>query len=144
MKTLSEIIVAIAEGRTIVVAFRAGIEDKETYAERNMRARITWFNREPRDEVMTLTFSFEEFSEFNKAFESSNYFDKSGKPTLNARQAGLYTAEEVLYFDTDEPIENLFKVLPDTSLQLFSEFQAASGTQSYVCWLESLVLGARA
>lgn len=143
MKKLSEITLALAEGKKPVVTFLADIGDKESYAEPNMRARLVGVRHDKRDEVLMLTFDFEEFSAFNKAFEIANYYDKAGNPTLTASEAGCYKPQDEIYFDTDEPLARLFEVLPDESEVLFNEFKAAGTGQPYIAWLESLVLKAR-
>jgi hypothetical protein len=57
---------------------------------------------DPRDHVYALGVQFTEFEVYNEKLETFNYYDKNGIPRLNARQAGFYEVNDVLYFPNPE------------------------------------------
>lgn len=131
------------------ITFKPGIEDMEAYAEGGMRARVVSVeaqdtrSRDKHDHVYKITFDYTEFDEYNRRFESSNYYDKNGKPTLSAREANWYNPQETIYFGSPElwPFEDYFEVNGEERRQLVAEFKA-SGETDYVAWLEQKVLAA--
>ena len=125
-----------------VVTFKASVDDKEGYWEANMRGRIT-AARDNGDDVMELTVDVTEFDEFNKPFESANYYDKNQNPTLTAREAGFYKAVDTMYFDANEDVGQVLTVEDDSSIKLFNEYRESGSDLSYVTWLERQVLAAR-
>jgi len=89
-------------GKTI--QFLPAIDDFESYAEFNMRAVVTRIvpmytdDPDPKGHVYKVFVDYSKFDKYNEQFESSNYYDKNGSPVLNARQAGFYSVEDVIYF----------------------------------------------
>lgn len=142
MKTIKELVQALAQGSKPVVTFAAGIGDKESYAEAGMRARIVRASGPDRDGVLKIWFDFEEFAGHNKGFESANYYDKAGKPTLTAREAGFYKPTEEIYFDSSEELVSLMS-LEQGGVELFEEYKAQGCEGTYVQWLERKLLEAR-
>ncbi|PTH79108.1 hypothetical protein [Aeromonas veronii] len=130
------------------VEFNAGIEDQEGYAENGMRATIMSVKKGGDDgDLCVIEFDFTQFDEYNKQFESSNYYDKKGnnKACLTAREAGYYKLHEKYYLyagtnwdgDTDE----VFSFLCDMNdIALLKEEFEKSGEASYMGWLESIAL----
>ena len=126
-----------------LVTFTSKIEDLEGYPEGGMRARIVAVENkytsraDLHEHIHNLTFDFSEFDEFNKRFESSNYFDKNHNPTLTAREAGFYKDKEELFFGSPKlwPFEDYFADMSENSRKLSEEFKA-SGETDYVAWLE--------
>lgn len=138
MKTIADIITLLINGVKPVVEFGKFIADKETYAERGMRARALHFV--DKDDVVEITFDFGEFELHNLPLEQANYYDESGNPTRTARQAGFYRPQDALYFDRDEPLEDLFAVVADARLALYAQYIDSASSESYISWLESKVL----
>jgi len=130
------------QGRKLVVEFLPPILDNEAYAEAGMRAVIESVGSSSEDDVLKISFSFTEFDEFNKPFESSTYYDKNQSPVLTAREAGFYFPVEKYFFMASEPI-TAFKFVDDKSTALFARYKAsdASASMSYVAWLESQISG---
>lgn len=93
-----------------VITFNKGAEDLECYPEDGMCARVMRVTPDS-DGVIKLDLDYSEFDEVNKAFESSNYYDDLGVACLNARQAGLYKAEDHIYIMEDDPIGKYFEVV---------------------------------
>jgi hypothetical protein len=130
-----------------VVTFSHKIEDMESYAEGGMRARIVSIEAKNtgspdlHDHIYKIMFDFGEFDKFNRRFESSNYYDKNGSPTLNAREAGYYKEQEAIYFGSPGiwPFEDYFVLADAAQTELLERFKA-SGETDYVTWLESQVL----
>ena len=129
-----------------VIQFTKNIEDFEVYAENGMRARIVnviedvHHDNDHENQVHKIVVDYTEFDEFNKQFESSNYWDKNGQACLTAREAGFYKEVETLYFGSPElwPFEDYFTLLDEKKNNLLTEFKR-SGFTNYVEWLESLV-----
>lgn len=143
MKTIADIAELVRAGARPVITFRAGIADIEGYAEAGMRARLVRASEADRDGCIKLTFAFPEFDEHNVAFESANYYDKQGKPTLTAREAGYYKPEDDAYFMATDALENL--LVPDgaEAVALLTEFKESGFKGTYVAWLESQLLATR-
>lgn len=143
MKTIADFCQLIRSGKQPVVTFKAGIDDKESYAEAGMRARVLRCTAADGDEVLQLTFDFQEFDAHNTPLESANYYDDKGQPTRTAKQAGYYRPQDALYFDLSELVEDLFTLEADEAVALFKAYQAEAPACSYVSWLEAQVLAAR-
>ncbi len=88
-------------GKTI--EFLPAIDDFESYAEGKMRAVVTDIvpmytdDPDPREHVYKLFVNYAKYDEYNKQFESANYYDKSGVDCLSARQAGYYSVADCIY-----------------------------------------------
>lgn len=125
------------------VQFTSSIEDMEAYPENGMRARIVSITTrytnvaDINDHLYIIKFDYSEFDEFNKRFESSNYYDKNGNAILTARQANMYTVTEEIYFGSPKlyPFEQYFKVIDQARNTLIDQFKV-SGATDYVQWLE--------
>ena len=90
----------IYTGRTVM--FTQRVADCEVYAEPFMKARILNMTSEHDGEVVCLDVDFSEFAEYNKQFESFNYYDADGVARLNAHEAGCYTARDSIYIDGEQ------------------------------------------
>lgn len=139
---INDVLKQLQEGQRPVVELREGIHDKESYGEPNMRARIIHASGPDRDGVVRVEFDFGEFDEHNRSVESANYYDKSGAPTLTAREAGFYKPVDHMYFEADEPLERHMTFVGADQQALFQKFKDSGATTSYVAWLESQVLAA--
>jgi len=137
---ISDLLKQLQAGQKPVVELREGILDKESYGEPNMRARIISASGPDRDGVTRVMFDFGEFDEHNRAVESFNYYDKSGQPTLTAREAGFYKPVDHMYFDADEELERHLTLVGADQQALFQRFKESGASSSYVVWLEAQVL----
>jgi hypothetical protein len=132
-----------------VVEFAADIEDMEAYSEKGMRARIVSIECEDllsddkHEHIYKITFDYSDFDDFNKDFESSNYYDNHGNPCLTARQANQYKQTETIYFGSPElfPFENYFSLIDGEREKLVNKFNAQTEETNYVRWLEAQILG---
>lgn len=128
------------------VEFLPKIEDYEWYAEGGMRATIVGFvvqDDDPTDTVIKVQVSFAKFDDYNRRFESANYYDKNGNPCLNAREANMYHVEDWCYMGNDAA--NLMKPLDEGTANLVALFAIDKEKQphiTYVQWLETLALAA--
>jgi hypothetical protein len=95
------------------------------------------------DHVIKLTVDVGEFDRYNRQFESSNYYDKSGNPKLTAREAGYYKPVDSMYLDSNEDVDRFFQIEDDAALNLFREHQESGSSESYVKWLEAQVINLR-
>lgn len=141
MSTVQKLFDLVKNGKKPIVTFKKGIEDKDAYAESGMRARAVRVETSKIDDsVHNIFFAFEEFTDHNMPLESSNYYDKSGSPTLNARQAGFYFPEESMYFCLYEKLEGLMDIESDDAVALFDAYMAEKSGLTYLQWLEAKVL----
>ena len=122
------------------ITFMPGCEGMECYPEAGMKARVLAVVPEAHD-VYRVKVDFEPFAEHNKAFESANYHDKSGNPTLTARQAGYYKPVDDFYLTPNEGPEYL--TIDDAkSVELFERFNKSGYTGTYIQWLEEQLIAA--
>jgi hypothetical protein len=141
-KTFKDLIKYCAEGHYVTVTFKEGIADLECYPEAGMRAHLI-SGLISRDDLAAVLFHYEPFEVHNKPLEATNFFDKHGAAVLTAREAGLYTPTEEIYFNLDDEVSNFFNVENNATTALFAEFVAQRSDQTYTCWLEAQLLAAR-
>lgn len=132
----SELRQLIEDRGAVNVTCMKGIDDLETYAEPGMRLTITGGD-EQHDGVLKLRVSYEDFDEFNKQFESANYFDGNRQPVLTAREAGFYKVKDTIYVMADDEFERFFSTLDST--KLYDQYKAERSNIPYVQWLENKV-----
>jgi hypothetical protein len=140
MKTIQYLIELIQAGKKPIVTFKQDISDKESYPEAGTRARATAASQPDSDGVIEITFDYSEFDEINIPLELTNYYDKSGAPSLTARQAGYYKPIDIIYFDASEKLEQLMDIESDVDVSIFEAFKQEATEFSYVQWLESKFL----
>jgi hypothetical protein len=128
---LSDIKKMLDAGTKPVVEFTSGVDEFEGYAEASMRCRITGIVDD--FDCVKVSFDFSEFETLNVQCESPTYYDKNGRPTLTASQAGHYKAQDYAYVD---PNQDFPAVLVSG---LVSQYLASGFDGSYVAWLESIV-----
>lgn len=135
-KTLRQL---VTDGVHPVVTFTAAVLDKESYLEAGMRGRLVATSA-GRNDMFKLYIDLSEFEDFNRQFESANYYDKNGVPRLTAREAGFYTgpAEEI-YVGEDEEVD-FCEIEEPHRLRLYEEYLKAAAKVTYVQWLEDRIL----
>lgn len=113
----------------------------EAYPEGGMRATVLDITTDDED-VLRLHLSFEAFDEYNKAFESHNYFDRDGQPTLTARDAGYYSVKDHVYVMAGDDISTYFTLMGTSASKLHQQYLDECGDKgiTYVQWLEAKVL----
>lgn len=130
------------------IQFTNKIEEMEAYPEGGMQARIISVDAEDvnskdkHDHIYIITFDYSEFDEYNKRFETANYYGKGYNQVADktAREVGQYHLQEKIYFGSPElwPFEEYFTLLNEHTLQLIERFKK-SGVTDYVGWLESQI-----
>jgi hypothetical protein len=128
------------------IQFTPGIEEFECYPEGGMRARIAKIETRDIDKsdlhehLYLIYFDYTEYDEFNKRFETANYYGDDYVANKTAREVGHYKTVDEIYFGSPEiwPFENYFNVLNDKAAALVKMFKE-SGAENYVYWLESMV-----
>lgn len=140
--TFSQLGTVLEQGKQLAVICKKRVEDLEGYAECHMRAILSALTVQRHDDdVAAVTLDFEQFDDFNKKFESRNYFDKQGNPTLTAREKGEYEVREDYYVMATDLVAEFFTLLGEQQVQLMAEFsENATPRESYVAWLERTVL----
>lgn len=129
-----------------VVVFTKSILEMESYAEPGMRGRIVRVDEEDthrkdiHDHMYKFYFDYSEFDEYNRRFETANYYGHDGIPNKTAREAGHYQEVEKIYFGTPElwPFENYFEPIDKKQKALVDLFNKSDYTD-YVAWLESQI-----
>lgn len=134
--TFAELIKNIDEYKDAVIEFKKEAAEWELYPEANMRAYMTHGRIDgPADDVGCINFDYTKFDEFNRKYESSNYYDESDNPRLTAREAGYYNPVESIYVMlNDNP--NRFMRLVATSKYYEQYLANRIENQSYVEYLE--------
>jgi hypothetical protein len=141
--TIAQLAEMLRNGAKIPVTCKKPIEDNECYAEGGMRAVLVQASADGHD-ISRITLDFEPYDEFNKSFETANYFDKNRNATLTAREHGSYKHREVYYFESNSKASDIFEPIEEAQYQLMSEYlSTATGGQSYVSWLEQQVIQLR-
>lgn len=139
MKTIADLVTVLKNGNNPVVEFGRAVEELDGYAEPGMRARATGV-RVLDEEMVAIEFNFGEFEGHNTLLEASNYYDKSGNPTLTAHQSGFYKPEDDCFFSRDDLLENWLTIVADERISLFAQYVAAGTQESYIRWLEDKIL----
>ena len=122
------------------ITFMPDCENLESYPEAGMKARVLEVIPDD-DDIYRVKVDFEPFAEHNKAFESANYFDKNGKPTLTAHQAGYYKPVDVFYLTPNEGPEYL--TIDDAKgVELFERFSKSGYPGTHIQWLEEQLVAA--
>lgn len=128
------------------IEFLKEINDYDWYGENGMRATVRsveWQDESNvNDPVFKLHVSFAKFDDYNKAFESSNYWN-TGEALVTAREAGCYKVEDHLYVGNNWA--KCLKIVGAPQAKLFVMFQVDKTSQpdiTYMAWLETLVLAA--
>lgn len=129
------------------IEFLKDINDYEWYGERGMRATvlgITWHDEsDANDPVFKFHLSFKKYDDFNRPFESANYWDENGEATKTARESGDYKVEDYLYLGNNWA--NCVELVDSNAgklLDLFLTDKEAQPDLTYVKWLEALALAA--
>jgi hypothetical protein len=120
-----------------VVQFTPEADILEDYPEAGMRGVITKINVNhdrgyDRDTVLIVEVDHTDFDEFNKPFESSNYYNGKQVPCLTAREAGLYSAKTRYYmspFHLPTGPEAMMTLVDSASAKLHDEFQKSGRTK---------------
>jgi hypothetical protein len=140
----------VASNSFPTIRYHGGKDDEgydiETYLEPGMIAVLTAIE-DDQDGTLQLTFDVRAHTEFNKQYETPDYFDQDGHPTLTATQAGYGPDRnnyiETLYIGSQWPIDCLFTVVDTKTTKLFKLYQDdRRDGQTYIEWLEALALSA--
>jgi hypothetical protein len=129
-----------------VITFKPACEDLESYCEAGMKAKVTNISlmrhaEVEQDMVYLVKLDYTDFDDYNRKFETANYYDKLGNPNLTAREAGFYKSEDTLYLGSNDifPWDNYFKVEYDSISDRMYTRYANSNTDktiTYLKWLE--------
>lgn len=138
-----ELAALITDGIHPVVTFMKPFDNMEGYLEAGMRGRLAGVGNQ-HDDMFRLHIDLTEFDDFNKQFESANYFDDHGKPCLTARESGYYKEpKEDFYVGDDQEVD--FLVIEDADrLKLYQNFTQDGAGKTYVQWLEDRVIASDA
>ena len=143
MHSLNRIIDLSNAGLDSTITFTKESENLEGYCEPGMKAKVVDVQLDRHHNMIKITVDYNEFLNHNKQFESSNYYDKLGNPTLNAREAGYYgaynTGREDIYIMIDESQPEVFTIDDSTSNAVYALYKASGTTISYVAWLEKFM-----
>jgi hypothetical protein len=137
----SEFFALAHAGAPIAVECKPGVSRWEgCYPEAGMRLDVVGGILDDVD-VARMDVDFSRFDEFNRRFESANFYHSKGPDTVTAREANCYRVRDFIYVDPEEDIEAYFTVLGDARKALLDSYAALPEPRpSYVSWLEDLVL----
>jgi hypothetical protein len=139
---IREFIKLVTSGAQPVVQFGPGIDEVESYAEQNMRAKVVAIG-ERHEHSVELIFDFSPFDAYNLPFESADWLNKAtGAHDKTAREAGHYRPQEGIYYGYDDKLPYVFELVHDTRLELFKRYAESGSTQPYTAWLEDQLLKA--
>jgi hypothetical protein len=128
-------------GKTVV--FTKNVEDLEDYAESGMKARVQDFIIKD-SELTIIKFDFDFYKNHNSQYETSNYYDKYGRPTLNAHEAGIYKPIQDMYLPSN--LESIMSYMNVVTLErqdtLLQKYQNSQTDKTYLEWLEDVILAA--
>ncbi|MHD0644438.1 hypothetical protein ACYPKM_02225 [Pseudomonas aeruginosa] len=139
---VAELQALLNTGKPVVIELAIDLSAVGGQGEPGMRATLCSL-RDHHNGLGSVTISYRGFEDFNQAFESHDYRDSKGSPTLTAREAGLYKDTEEFYIDIDVATGEIgttgapFTVVTDRYSALVDKFQA-SGQSSYITWLEEI------
>ena len=142
IKDLSEQFNIMSSRGPVNIEFNKGVENLETYyeyAEPGMRATITDIVKQ-HDGVMIVRLDYTNYDEFNKAFESYNYYDSNNNATLNARQAGKYSTRDSMYIIPENETEKYFTIISHQNNKLYNLYKSENNKLTYIAWLENHVM----
>jgi hypothetical protein len=105
----------------VEIEFNEGANDLESYPEPRMRATITQIVQ-MHDDVVTLHLDYSKYDTYNKQFEGSNYFNRSGCAVLTARQADQYKVQDHIYVMGSNDISKHFTMV---NLSAFEKWWAS-------------------
>jgi hypothetical protein len=138
-----QILKLMQSGSRPQITFTKAVEDLEGYPEAGMKAQVIEAT-EIDNEMIRIVVDYTPFDAQNQALEKANYYDKGGKPTLTARQAGMYQPTESFLIDFSDKYAATFSIDSSERISLFERYQAqmrgAKEQASYVTWLEDQVL----
>ena len=128
------------------IRFTDKIEEMESYPEGGMRARIVSIKSKDTDisdlsdHLYLIEFDYSEYDDFNRLFESANYYGRDQVPNKTAREADHYKKLETIYFGSPQlyPFEDYFQLASQRHEKLHEQF-AKSSEDDYVSWLEQQV-----
>lgn len=134
---------SVRAGAQPVITFSEGVLDFEGYLAPGMRARIVAARED--GELIQLHLDLSEFEAFNQGFETANYYDPQGNPTLTARQAGYYPKDHQDHFIVDSTLGvDTFGCIDDEAgIALYDEYRRCGSGKLYVQWLEEQLLAHR-
>lgn len=125
---------------SVTIEFVPGVEDLECYPETGMRATLVSITEDGDKDLVKLHVNYEDFDEFNTAFESRNYFDREGKPVLTAREAGYYHEDETIYVMGSDKVDKWLRIIDDGATALYAAFRLEAPGISYTRWLENKIM----
>jgi hypothetical protein len=131
---------ALIEARALI-RFTKNIEDCEGYADAGMMARLDRLGKIDQDGSLSFFVDFKGLDDVNIPLEQSNYYNASGKPTLNARQAGFYSQKESYWAENLDKLDSLFTVAdPRVEMLLEAYRDEKNEGETYQDWLVSQAL----
>lgn len=122
----------------VVEILPAILELEVDYLEPGMLARIEKIEF-MEDNFTAATLDVSEFEDRNRSLETSNYYDKTGQPTLSARESGNFEVKTKCYLAGLNTYEDFFRVVPESGFQelLAKEYAKRSDMSlTYIGWCE--------
>lgn len=133
-----------------VVQFTSEIAELDGYFDVSMRAKVIAAYQNVSEESFTVVFDVNDHNEYNLQFEVPNFYGtKESDPKLTASQAGWNpltrkggNGSEGYYFAGFDETE-YFTLLEVEASTLYDEYVKSKSSDTYVKWLEQMLLSAR-
>ena len=123
-----------------VVTFKHDVLNFECFCEPGMRAQITSCVFDSLD-MIKIVVDYTQFEEFNKQFETSNYYDEHGVACLTAREADQYENTETIYFMIDhDDLDSVLEVEQSAMMKLYEKYVSEKSNKTYIQWLEAQLI----
>jgi hypothetical protein len=108
-----------------------------------MKAYIVYVGEPDKDQVITINIEERDFAEYNKSMEKATCKQNPRASEYNSKWSDTWYGKDwngkyTLYEMEDEIIN--FKLLDESKLQLFRQYQSENINKTYVEWLENKVL----
>lgn len=140
---MSDLVTMLQTGKDVDVEFTKDIVNLECYPEAGMRATLLAVAQNANGDVLKVRLSYKKYDNFNKAFESRNYWGRlsndqdPSSSDYTARETGNYTVEDEIFVMADDDVAEFMTVM--TQHELFTEWETGTKEVSYVAWLEDRV-----
>lgn len=140
--TGNELIALLRAGKQLDIQFLEGIEEQEGYAEAGMRGVIRSAHSFD-DDLVKVDVDFSPYAQFNRAIESSSWYDSYGQPTLTYRQKYPQFADMEAVLTSANLDVAEFKLVDSRSMAVYERFKkqhiGPATSFAYVEWLEAQV-----
>lgn len=103
--------------------------------ETGMHIRVIDVSNLPHGDGLKITLNTQGFDERNDPLLKRDYWDKDGKPTLNAKESGDWKDKPVIYLDINTPIDEMFVPVSGPELELMKIHESNNDGRTFMQFL---------